>query len=71
VAVDRGGQLAHPRAGGVDDEDRQPGLRGALGAGGVGQHGGRAEAGGLRDEVGAVQPGAREGGVQVAGAHGA
>lgn len=68
VAVDRGRQFAHPSARVVDHQDRQPGRGGALGAGGVGQDGDRAEARGLRDEVGAVQAGAREGGVQVAGA---
>ncbi len=45
---------------------------GALGAGGVGEHGDSdAQARGLGDEVRAVQTGAREGGVQVAGADGA
>ncbi len=70
VAVDRGRQFAHPAPRVLDDQDRQSGRGGPLGAGRVGQHGDRAEAGGLRDEVGAVQTGTREGGVQVTGADG-
>lgn len=71
MAVDRGRQFTHLPARILDDQDRQAGRGGALGAGRVGQHGDRAEARGLRDEVGAVQAGAREGGVQIAGADGA
>ena len=71
LAVDRGGQFAHPAARVVDDQDRQAGGGGALGARRVGQHGDGAEAGGLGGEVGAVQAGAGQGGVHVAGAHGA
>lgn len=68
VAVDRGGELAHPAARVGDDQDRQAGRSGALGAGGVGQHGGGAEARGLRGEVGAVGPGSLQGRVEVSGA---
>ncbi len=68
VAVDRGRQFTHLPARLRDDQDRQSGRGGALGAGRVGQHGDRAEARGLRDEVGAMQAGTWEGGVQVAGA---
>lgn len=71
VAVDRGRQLAHLRARIGDHQDRQAGRHGALGPRRVGQHGDRAEACGLDDEVGAVQTGAGQGGVQVAGADGA
>lgn len=70
MAVDRGGQFTHRPARVVDDEDRQTGGRRALGARRVGQHGGGAEAGRLRHEVGAVHPGAGQRGVEVAGAHG-
>ena len=70
-AVDRGGQLAHARARVVGHQHRQAGGGGAFGARGVGQHRGRAEAGGLVGEVRAVQPGAGQGGVEVAGADGA
>jgi hypothetical protein len=69
-AVDRGRQLTHPPARVLDDQDGQAGRGGPLGARRIGQHGDRSETGGLGDEVGAVQAGPREGGVQVAGAHG-
>lgn len=70
MTVDRGRQFAHARAWVLDDQHREPGRGGALGACRVGQHRDRTEADGLGDEVGAVQAGAREGGVQVAGADG-
>lgn len=70
MAVDRGRQLAHPSARIVDDEDREAGLGGALGTGRVREHRHRAQARGLRHEVGAVQPGAGQGGVEVTRAHG-
>ncbi len=65
-SVDRDRQAAHPGARVVDDQDRQAGLGGAVRARGVGQDRGGAEVGGLGDEVGAVQPGARQRRVDVA-----
>lgn len=71
MAVDGGGQFAHPGPRVVHDQRGEPGRGGAFGARRVGEHGGGAEAGGLGDEVRAVEAGAREGGVQVPGPDGA
>src|SRR5690606_12451050 len=51
VAGDGGGQFAHPRPRVVDHQRGESGRGDALGPGGVGEHGDRAEARGLADEV--------------------
>lgn len=70
MTVDRGRQLAHPRARVLHDERGEPGGGDALGAARVGEHGDGAEADRLVHEVGAVQTGTGQGGVHVAGADG-
>lgn len=68
VAVDGGREGAHPGARVVDDQDGQSGGGGAVESRGIGQHRRGAEVGGLRGEVGAVETGARQRGVQITGA---
>ena len=67
-AVDRGGQFAHARRAGRRRPAPAGRSRRRARRPRVGQDRDRAEAGGLGDEVGAVQAGAGQGGVQVAGA---
>jgi hypothetical protein len=67
LVVDLRGECSYAPARIFDRENRQSGRGGALGTGLVGQDRDRARLCGLRGEVGAVQAGAGQGGVDVAG----